>query len=199
MAESPSVSKAGTIPAAQSGMTAACESIPLNVRDLIYESRCSHASVRAVAALLPASDEELGVWLTESIAANDQPLVMFLALAAGCAERALAAEHLARGLPLLGNDNLIGWFVCHASGEVDKAVMQAVEHLVLAPSNLAHALLPSRFGARNIARASGPMVCSRRRASWPAIKRSTRKQNERSSRLPSSPETRLCDRFSVRS
>lgn len=117
-----------------------CQSIPDELRQLIYESRFCRPTVRAVAALLPPSDEELDAWLDESIAVSDQILFLNLAVALASLDRPFAARHLVRGLTLMNSDNLVGWFVCRAEGEVAEAVAEAIEQCVLAPSVLAHVL-----------------------------------------------------------
>ncbi len=84
-----------------------------DLRELIDLSLWQQGSLLEVAALLPEDDSELATLIDEMIAASDSRAFCFVVGGALCAERKVAARHIARSAQLVPEMHLLGAVICH--------------------------------------------------------------------------------------
>ena len=101
------------------------------LRDRIDHSLFHQGAVREVAALMPATDEELGAQIAETVAASDQMGFLLLTTAALDAGRRVGAEHLVGGTTLFADGFRLGNLAWKMEGDVPGALIAAMKHGVL--------------------------------------------------------------------
>ena len=102
------------------------------LRELIDHSKFHQGAVRAVAALLPATDEEMSAAIDETIAAGDQLGFLLLTAAALDGGRRVDAAHLEGGTALAGDSRRLGNLAWKMEGDVPTALMAAMTRSALA-------------------------------------------------------------------
>ena len=101
------------------------------LRERLENSRFYQAEVLEVAALLPASDEELRAQIAETVAARDQWGFVILTTAALHAGRRVDAEHLVGGTILACDPTRLGNFAWKMEGDVPGAILAAMQRSAL--------------------------------------------------------------------